>query len=210
MPKILKVLQKTEQKFLNMYELTVEDRTGRVHPYYVASRAENADGLKLRTGKNTADGVIIYAVCRQETEKLVLIRQYRYSIGGYIYELPAGLVDEGEDFRQTAVREMKEETGLTFVPAEYDDCYSEPFFTTVGMTDESCRTIYGTASGEATNAFIEANEDIEVCLADREEAKRILKNERLSLMAGYLLMNFIHSEEGEPFWFLKENTEAGK
>lgn len=203
MPKILNVLQQTKQKFLNMFELTVEDRTGKVHPYYVASRAENAAELKLNTGKNTADGVIIYAVYQDESEKLVLIRQYRYSIGGYIYELPAGLVDPGEDFRQTAVREMKEETGLTFIPAEYEDCYSEPFFTTVGMTDESCRTVYGIACGEPSNAFIEANEDIEVCLVDREEAKRILRDEKLSVMAGYLLMNFIHSKPNDPFWFLK-------
>lgn len=203
MPKILNIVQQTRQKFLNMFELTVEDRTGDVHPYYVASRAESADGLKLNTGKNTADGVIMYAVYQGETEKLVLIRQYRYAIGGYIYELPAGLVDAGEDFRVTAVREMKEETGLTFVPAEYEDYYSEPFFTTVGMTDESCRTVYGIASGEPSRAFLEDNEDIEVCLVDRETAKKILETERVSVMAGYLIMNFIHSKENDPFWFLK-------
>lgn len=186
-----------------MYTLTVEDRTGRVHPYYVASRAESEDALKLRTQKNVADGVIMYAVHQGETEKLVLIRQYRYAIGGYVYELPAGLVDEGEDFRTTAVREMKEETGFEFVPEKYDDCYSEPYFTTVGMTDESCRTVFGKAYGEPSNAFLEANEDIEVCLVDREEAKRIVKTGKLSLMAGYLLMNFIHSEPGNAFWFLK-------
>lgn len=201
MPKILKIVQQTKQKFLNMFELTVEDRTGDVHPYYVASRALNEDGLKLKTRKNTADGVIIYAVRKGETDRIVLVKQYRYSIGDYIYELPAGLVDEGECYKETAVREMKEETGLTFAPVEYADCYSEPFFTTVGMTDESCRTVYGEATGEPSNAFLEASEDIEVVLADRELAKKILETEKVSVMAGYLLMNFIHSEDA--FWFLK-------
>ncbi|MGN0335034.1 MAG: NUDIX hydrolase [Lachnospiraceae bacterium] len=200
MPEILKIVQQTKQKFLNMFELTVRDRTGDVHPYYVASRALSEDGLKLRTGKNTADGVIIYAVHKSDQDRVVLIRQYRYSIGGYIYELPAGLVDEGESYREAAVREMKEETGLCFHLKEYDESYSEPFFTTVGMTDESCRTVYGTAEGDPSNRFQEANEDIEVCLADRETAKRILKEERVSVMAGYLLMNFINSND--PFWFL--------
>ena len=69
------------------------------------------------------------------------------------------------------------------------------------MTDESCRTVYGEASGNPSNAFLEATEDIEVVLADRKMAKEILKNERVSVMAGYLLMNFIHSEDA--FWFLK-------
>ena len=201
MPQILKIVQQTKQKFLNMFEFTVKDRTGDVHPYYVSSRATDIAELKVNTRKNTPDGVIIYAVHKSDTERIVLVKQYRYSIGDYIYELPAGLIDAGESFRTTAVREMKEETGLTFVPTEHEECYSEPFFTTVGMTDESCRTVYGEAFGEPSGAYLEASEDIEVVLADWELAKKILKTEKVSVMAGYLLMNFIHSED--PFWFLK-------
>lgn len=201
MPEILEIVQKTKQKFLNMFEFTVKDRTGRVHPYYVASRAADIDSLKAKTGGNPADGVIIYAVHRGEKDRLVLVRQYRYSIGDYIYELPAGLVDPGEDYKVTAAREMMEETGLTFKPIEHDSCYSEPFFTTIGMTDESCRTVFGEAFGEPSNAYLEESEDIEVIFVDREQAKEILKNHKVALMAAYLLMNFIHSED--PFWFLK-------
>jgi hypothetical protein len=69
------------------------------------------------------------------------------------------------------------------------------------MTDESCRTVFGEAFGEPTNAYLEESEDIEVVFVDREEAKEILKSKRVALMAAYLLMNFIHSED--PFWFLK-------
>ena len=201
MPKILEIVQQTKQKFLNMFEFTVEDRTGNVHPYYVASRATSIDALKANTRKNTPDGAIIYAVHKGETDRIVLVKQYRYSIGDYIYELPAGLVDPGECYKDTAVREMKEETGMKFVPIACEECYSEPFFTTVGMTDESCRTVFGEAFGEPSNAFLEESEDIEVVFADRELAKEILKTQKVSLMAGYLLMNFIHSED--PFWFLK-------
>ena len=201
MPEILKIVQQTKQKFLNMFEFTVKDRTGDVHPYYVASRATKIEALKVNTKKNTPDGVIIYAVHKGDEDRIVLVKQYRYSIGGYIYELPAGLVDAGECYQETAVREMKEETGLEFQAVECEECYHEPFFTTVGMTDESCRTVYGEAFGEPSNAYLEASEDIEVVLADRKMAKQILKTEKVSVMAGYLLMNFIHSDD--PFWFLK-------
>ena len=51
--------------------------------------------MKLSTGENHPDGVIIYSVYGEKRDKVVLIRQYRYTIGGYIYEFPAGLVELG-------------------------------------------------------------------------------------------------------------------
>jgi ADP-ribose pyrophosphatase len=44
--------------------------------------------------------------------KIVLIRQYRYAAGQYLWELVAGRVDPGENIKQAAKRELIEETGL--------------------------------------------------------------------------------------------------
>ena len=74
--------------------------------------------------------------------------QYRYSIDDYIYEFPAGLVEPGENFREAAVRELREETGLTLTPLSVDEKFEKPYYTTIGMTDESCCTVYGYASGQ--------------------------------------------------------------
>ena len=43
------------------------------------------------------------------------------------------------------------------------------------MTDESCGTVYGYAHGTPSKFGQEENEEIEIVLADRVEAKRILK-----------------------------------
>ena len=43
---------------------------------------------------------------------------------------------------------MYEETGLKFTPLKVDPAFEKPYFTTVGMTDESCVTVYGYAEGE--------------------------------------------------------------
>ena len=48
---------------------------------------------------------------------------------------------------------------------------------------------------------MEESEVIEVVLADREEAKRILREENVAIMCSYHLMHFIHDDE--PFAFLK-------
>ena len=64
--------------------------------------------------------------------QLLLIRQYRYAAGGFIYEIPAGLLNPGESPRDCAVRELKEETGCTSSNVEL----LTTIFTTPGFTDE--------------------------------------------------------------------------
>ena len=200
MSKIGKIEKKTNTRFLNFYEMEAIHRDGRVSPYYVSSRAKEIDQLKAVTGQNNPDGVILYGVYGEEKDKVVLIRQYRFPLGGYVYEFPAGLVEPGEDMLSAAIREMYEETGLTFTPKEAG-AYSRPFFTTVGMTDESCGTVYGYCSGEPTNAHQEASEEIQVVIADRAECRRILKEENVAIMCAYMLMHFIASE-GDPLKFI--------
>ena len=44
-------------------------------------------------------------------DKIFAIRQYRYSVGQWALELPAGQIEEGESPEEAAVRELKEEIG---------------------------------------------------------------------------------------------------
>ena len=140
------------------------------------------------------------AVYGDKKDHVVLVRQFRYPLGDYVYEFPAGLVEAGEDMLAAGIREMYEETGLTFTPKEAGS-YSRPFYTTVGMTDESCATVYGYCAGDATSLHQEESEDIQVVIADREECRRILREEHVAIMCAYMLMHFIACE-GDPLAFL--------
>lgn len=199
MDRVKKIIKQTSNKFLNLYELEAERRNGKVSPYYMASRAEDIEKLKINTGKKSADCVAIYGIY---DNKVVLVRQYRYPIDGYIYEFPAGIIENGEDMVSAAVREMQEETGLTLTPIN-SGSYSRPFFTSVGMSDETCGTVYGYLTGNPTNINQEDSEDIDVILADREECKRILKEENVAIMCAYMLMHFIDSDD-TTFGFLNK------
>lgn len=201
MGQVKSVKKLTDSKYLNLFELDGRNHKGGVVNYFVASRAKSEKQMKIYTKDLKPDGVIIYSLYGEKKDRVVLVRQYRYSIDGYIYEFPAGLVDEGEDYHTAGVREMKEETGLNFQPIQVDDMYQKPYFTTIGLTDECCATVYGYASGEIAGDGLEDNEEIEVVLADRKEVRRILKEERISIMCAYMLMHFI--EDKEPFAFLK-------
>ena len=192
----------TENPYVRLYHLDVESKTGKAGHYYVASRAKDEKHLKLNTRENHPDGVIIYAVCKEDKNKVVLVRQYRYAIDDYIYEFPAGLVEPDENYHEGAVREMYEETGLKLEPIPVAEAYQKPYFTTVGMTDESCATVYGYASGQISSKAQEATEEIEVVLADKEEVKRILQEENVAIMTAYMLMHFL--EDKEPFAFLNQ------
>lgn len=187
-------------RFLSLYEMDAVHRDGSISPYYMASRNSDPNTLKAVTHENKSDGVILYGVWGEQKDHVVLIRQFRYPLGGYVYEFPAGLVEPGEDMFEAGIREMYEETGLQFTPKE-GGCYSKPFFTTIGMTDESCGTVFGYCSGKPNNLHQEASEDIQVVIADRNECRRILKEENVAIMCAYMLMHFIASE-GDPLAFL--------
>ena len=109
-------------------------------------------------------------------------------------------MDPGETYREAAVREMKEETGLLLQPLSVDPLYELPRFQTIGMTDESCAIVFGYAQGTPTSAFEEDAEDIEVIPADREEVRRILREEYVSANCAHQLMHFLSDED--PFAFL--------
>jgi ADP-ribose pyrophosphatase len=64
---------------------------------------------------------------------VLLVRQYRPSIGRELTEIPAGLMDRaGEDARACAERELREETGFRHVAIEPLGGY----YSSAGFTDE--------------------------------------------------------------------------
>jgi ADP-ribose pyrophosphatase len=67
-----------------------------------------------------------------EDPHLLLIKQYRYAANGFLYELPAGRLDPGEEPVACARRELREETGCSADNVEF--LYT--MYTTPGFTDE--------------------------------------------------------------------------
>jgi ADP-ribose pyrophosphatase len=64
--------------------------------------------------------------------QILLLKQYRYAAEEFLYEVPAGRLDSGEDPRECARRELMEETGCEAQRIEH--LYT--FYTTPGFTDE--------------------------------------------------------------------------
>ena len=201
----LSVNKQTENKFLNMYHMEAMDSNQKSFDYYFASRKEREDLVCEKTESQLKpDGVLIYAVLKDNPEKIVMIKQYRYPLGRKIMELPAGLIDQGEDAVSAAIRELKEETGMTLEPfMGGNPVFSKPFFSAQGLTDECCSTVFGYAVGESSEKNQEETEDIQVMILEKEQVKEMLNTEQFSMRSAYLLMNFLQSDPANPFSFLQ-------
>jgi len=65
--------------------------------------------VERTTRAGSADAVDIIAILKKDhdPDQIVIIKQYRPPIKGWILEFPAGLIDAGETAEDTAVRELK-------------------------------------------------------------------------------------------------------
>jgi len=74
--------------------------------------------FRLPTGREIADYWIseyppwVNVVAVTQNDRLVFVRQFRPGIGAVHYELPAGVVEQGEELEAAARRELLEETGF--------------------------------------------------------------------------------------------------
>lgn len=92
-----------------------------------------------------------------EDPDLLLLRQYRYAGGGYLYEIPAGRLDANEKPIECARRELREETGCT---AESVEEMCAPLMTP-GFADERIHIFLATGLTRGDTAY-EADEFAEV------------------------------------------------
>ncbi len=85
--------------FLKCVSVTYRDSSGSIRKWETFERV-NCDGI-----------VVIVPVTEQE--EVIIIRQFRPAVNGYVIEFPAGLNDKGESLEDAARRELLEETGYS-------------------------------------------------------------------------------------------------
>jgi ADP-ribose pyrophosphatase len=142
------------------------------------------DTARMPNGRSVTVDVVRHAksvvlVPVPESGKVILIRQYRYAVNAFLWELPAGSVDEGETPEQAARRECHEEIGL--LPSTV--VRLSAMFPTPGYCDEEM--VFFRLSGlEKTDeqAEVDEDEDIEPRTFDLRDAREMIRRGEITDM----------------------------
>lgn len=167
--KLKNIVKVMEGKFITRYDLVYETIDEKEKIYEMISRNKNIETLD-ELQNHTPDAVVLI-LHNKEGDKVLLNKEFRMAVGKWVYNFPAGLIDEGEVPTESAARELKEETGLDLI--SIDDVLFNSF-SAVGFSNEVNMCVIGTADGtfqQSTSTF----EEIEAGWYTKEEVLELMR-----------------------------------
>ena len=168
--------KETDHPFLNYYVFHYDVMTPqgrRDYKYFVASRNDEDHLLAKEEERSRPDGVIMVLFVKGDDGKkrLVMTKQFRPAINRYVYSLPAGLMDEGDEtIEDTARREALEESGAILGDIKV---IVPPSPTSEGLSDELDCFVMADVIDVDKNR-LEAFEDISSKSYSKEEFQNLM------------------------------------
>lgn len=160
-------------KYLKNYELTYINKAGKEKKYEIVSRSEitgpEAIGQRM-------SGVSIVAY---HEDKMLLLREFRMGVNRFVYNLCAGMINDGESLEECIQRELYEETGLNIKKIR---CILPPSFAAVAFSDVKTQIAFVDVEGSFEDHTSE-NEQITACFYSKEEVRELLETEEFSSRA---------------------------
>lgn len=144
--------------------------TGKIISLRVDTVEVERQGYQKREIVEHGGAVGIVAI--NENNEIVLIKQFRKAIEKVIWELPSGKLEVGENPKECAIRELKEETGYN---AQHLKLIHK-FFTSSEFSNQKIY-IYLATGLKLEDNYID-NESVKICKIGLEDAyNMVIKNE---------------------------------
>ena len=184
--KLIKLEKQTNNKYLNMFEATYDlgDKTTR---YFIASRREMGDLACQGSTRIDAVRAVPYYYDGDKCY-VVLIKEFRYAVGDYIYATMAGLIDDGETPEEAVIRELSEEVGAKAIKVTRTSGAS---FISAGMSDERivCFEIEVEMGGLQE---LGESEDIEPVIVALDDLEGFMDSHQFGLQSELQLQSFMY------------------
>lgn len=118
----------------------------------------------------------VLIVAHKNKNQILLIKTYRRGIDDFVYELPAGWVEQGENTTEAALRELKEETGYTGNGKVLSTIYPQPGFSSMKAI------IISIEINNQTSQNLEEDENLTFEFKTLTEINNLIKNQILKDM----------------------------
>lgn len=148
------------------------------------------DNVILPDGKDAVREIIEHnggsAVLCEKDGKILMVRQFRYAYQKELLEIPAGKLNQGEDPKETAIRELEEEGGIKADKMELlVEVYPSP-----GYTNEIIR-IYRAQGLTSTHAHLDEDEFLTAEWIDIEKLREMIKNGEIKDAKTLIALNYV-------------------
>ena len=170
---LLKLEKIKDGKYLKNYELTYRNKIGKEKKYEIVSRGDIAGPEAI--GKRVS-GVSIVAY---HEDKMLLLRQFRMGVNRFVYNLCAGMLEEGESLEECIQRELYEETGLSVGRIR---AILPPSFAAVAFSDVKTQIAFVEVNGTFED-HTSANEQITAGFYTKGQVRELLETEEFSSRA---------------------------
>ena len=157
-------------KYLKNYELSYENKAGKLKKFEIVSRKE------LKSPEDLGRRVSGVSIVAFQEDKMMLLREFRLSINKEIFNLCAGMMEEGETIEDCIARELYEETGLSVRKILH---ILPPSYSAVGFSDTKTYIAFVEACGQFEDHTSD-NEEIQARFYTKDEVKELLKTAEFS------------------------------
>ena len=171
--------------YLKNYTLNYTNSSGKEKVYEMVSNFD------LKCPEEIGTQVSGVAVVGRWGDQILLCKEFRMGVNQFVYNLPAGHIEKGEDAEDCARRELYEETGLSITKI-YD--ILPPSYAAPDFSDVLSFTVFAEVDGEFSD-HTGADEWIEPGFYTREQAAKLLKTSKFTIRAQLAVYSFIHEPE---------------
>lgn len=185
-----------KDKFTNLYHLKYKNLNKEEKIYELLSRKELNNNNFV--GKHI--DAITMVIKHKSLNKYLLLREYRLAVNTFVYNLVAGLIDEGETPIEACIREVWEETNLSITKDNIVYSLGNSY-SSVGLSDEQIQTFFIEVDGDVK---LKTDGNPNECIYPRfyslDEIRYLLKHEMFTSRTQMLFEMICLQEENKSFF----------